>query len=510
MGIKNLFSYQVRAARYRKVYNRESNSIVVFLHGILSNCDSAFKMTNGQFFWDMLAQRPPFTSFDLATFDYGFLDISKLTELSNPYNSLEVLTNELHGALLGYDHVILVGHSQGGLLAREYVCKYHGHSHPCVLVTLHSPHKNRSFYVKRMKNPLQWPEKYSFRVPHIVAGSINDRYFAKIDNIAPYARYDSYISKDSSKQYLGHGHLSQSPDSALLDKMSRLANDFIRSGFTRMGYNPYTQSLETGQFFYSKSKRRLEEFENNYRGILKNVESSNAWASSKKLTINACSVSNIVRNMVYEQKLEPTVVDLDYFFDENLTTANDRLCLVNLSSNNSANPYADIPFDISQFKKRSLITNPDFLLMLNENCKKRGITIRKSFGIKADDKVSSERASLMECYLDTIKQMRKDLTSDIYNQFNTSATPKRVGAAGFENYLFDVISKIKSLKGNHHQYVIIYELMFKLGNQKGYQFVLEHIEKIIAKIARSDGELYWLDRDISFLFDNEVDALAVF
>ena len=500
MGLGNLFSYQIRAAEFTKVYSRGSKSIVVFMHGILSDCQSAFRVGEDKFFWDELSNRNPFVDFDIATFNYGFFDVSKLTELANPYNSLDVLTNELHGALLGYDHIMLIGHSQGGLLAREYVCKYHGHTHPCVLITLHSPHKNKSLYVKRLKNPLQWPSQYSFRVPHIVAGSVNDKYFAKVDNIEPYARYESYISHDVSKLSLGHGHLSQDPDNALLEKISTIAHDFVCSGFTRIGYNPRLQSLAQGEIFYSKSKRRLEEFTTSNSSLIRNIRSKNAWTNSQNLAVNACSVGNIVRRMSHEINKEPAVVDLDYFYDENLSTANDRLCAINSSGGSNANPYSDIPFDVSQFKKRSLVTNPDFLLLLNDYCKKRGVSIRSTNHAVDATSVKNAKLAFHQCYVDTIKQLKEQIASELYGQCKNGNKPNKFGIVGFEQYLMDVVSDIQSRDQSQFHYTTIYEVVFKLANQRGYEFVLDHIEKVISRIARSDGELYWLDKDLALIY----------
>jgi hypothetical protein len=117
-----------------------NNALVVFLHGIF-----------GRFYgtWGMFPQRlqsrsdPTVKSYDFYLFDYSTSLLRQPSLTAEPLAQLRAFLSKVSPK---YDTVVLVGHSQGGLLAKLYIIQAllegKGRELPVDLViTCHTPHR---------------------------------------------------------------------------------------------------------------------------------------------------------------------------------------------------------------------------------------------------------------------------------------------------------------------------------------------------------------------------------
>ncbi|WP_428739359.1 esterase/lipase family protein [Sulfurimonas sp.] len=168
INIGKALQYSIRTNRFKYINNQTNkDTVVVFIHGIFSSTESAFKIKKNYYFWSELSKKSKiFSDFQLATFDYGYSNPSKLLYTQSPINSLKLLSEELYNYIEHYKNIILIGHSQGGLLAKDFTVRF-SYLKSIYLVTLHTPHINNTrMFVMKLENGIQkqWKNTTSLEV----------------------------------------------------------------------------------------------------------------------------------------------------------------------------------------------------------------------------------------------------------------------------------------------------------------------------------------------------------
>jgi len=501
------FKYLFRGPRFALTKDRGSSSVLLFIHGIFSKADSAF--TNGvNFFWDRLDSEPPFLNFDVAQFDYSRTDFGYLIEWTNPFNNLSRLADDLHGYLQQYSDVFIIGHSQGGLLGKVYACKYH-QDQGVFLITLHTPHRDRSAAVMRSRVNVEWSQNVSNLVPHLFAGSIHDR-IVKPDQARDGCTDIPFTSYEKDKVKLGHSHLSSDPDPKLIGLIKQQTEYYLRSGF-QTGSSRSVIRDTTGKAFhisivFSRSALKLKEARNVTEEVVVSPWGSMQFGQSnagpwqihdRDLRIEFHGVSiNFLRKHAQliigtaNARVEHTSLDsVDPFgFDE----LNEAICEASFRAGATlSNPYAGIRIDINDFPKRSLVYNEDFAALLLEIVQKR----RLGFG------QSDYEKGLNDAYVLAVRSYRQQNSSRLFDDVvDRSGGP---GLFAFDQMLEAVVRDLGRLNSKTFSYKEIYSVIKKRLIEKRVVVDIKKVERIISSMFRSDGHTYCLDRDLRALFQNE-------
>ena len=360
-----ILGYYFRSARLEPILERQSDTIVIFVHGILSKSKDAFKQSGNEgYFWDIIKDVYPFSFFDLAMFSYGKIDVSYILEKEWPINNLTRISVELNGAISKYKNVIFIAHSQGGLLAKTYSSLYCLHQ-GIFLVTLHTPHRNKSITVMRVNDQEIWDEFASFYVSHMFCGSINDIKIVKPDNAITGCKDLSYISSDTTKKSLGHSHLSQSPDSKLISNLQTHAEIFINSGLNKKYYmfheNKGTPEKQI-EIVFSRSQLKLNKYSTEDDALVdpwsRPYFPGNGINIPKRVIQKGCSVNYFLRTLKNLDAGDILISDIDKIYPDDIEKVNKKLnelCFEKMYS--EKNPYKKIPFFSIDFSKKSLIIN---------------------------------------------------------------------------------------------------------------------------------------------------------
>lgn len=494
----NIFRYYFRSPDFEVVQDHKSTTVVVFIHGILSHSKSAFTLTERRgYFWDIVSKFHPFDNMDFGLFSYGKLDISYLLEGDSPYNNLIRISQELHGIINGYDNVIFIAHSQGGLLAKTYASLYYDEQ-SIFLCTLHTPHRNKSFSVLRFKKIRIWSDLASFRVPHLFCGSVNDNKIVKPDNATLGARCYTYMSTDRSKYALGHGHLCRSPDTEFVEVLINSVYQFHYSGFRKdilvLG-NEVTKSASNEIMFSSLKESTdgytLMEFAD---FLSPNIDFANILKRHEKIAFINTSIGFIER-LLYEkyrnivEKIR--IIDKDSGPGCAATEINNKLCEEYFSLGD--NPYSSLPFDAFSFGRKSLITNLQFLESLKILCR------RKNFNIQ-DQVLEGGDRKLCDLYKDCAKAYWDNLVKKVYDACFAGQRAPRIGVVAFGRAIIHAIKKILEDDDNRVEYSVVYELIVKSLSEKGQICDIRTVEIVASNLFRSDSHLYWLDRDVKLVF----------
>lgn len=490
-----ILGYYFRSARLEPILERRSETIVIFVHGILSKSKDAFRQHEQEgYFWDIIKDVYPFSSFDLAMFSYGKIDVSYILEKDWPINNLTRISVELHGAISKYKNVIFLAHSQGGLLAKVYsslYCKHQG----VFLVTLHTPHRNKSITVMRVNDNKIWDNSSCFRVSHMFCGSINDNKIVKPDNALTGCKDIEYMSYDKTKEPLGHSHLSQSPDPEFIRNLRAHTEVFINSGLNRkfLIYPDDSGAKENKiEIIFSRSYLKLKKHSNKDSSEYSSWESSDLQGKTdivpNTIIQNGCSVNYFLRSFRNIDAGSVTLSDLDKKYPDDIEDVENKLynlCFGELYS--EKNPYKNIPFFTNDFPRKSLIINDDFYeLFLKEIKKKKP----KNTDIK----------SVHEAYNSSVKQYKGVISNNIYS---SSLLKKEMSVGKFEVILVNLVKKLLALPEKKSEYLVVHEIVKKAFFYKNYRISLRDIEAIISVLMRSDGELYWLDRDVCQVFKSK-------
>ncbi|MFP7755666.1 esterase/lipase family protein [Thermodesulfobacteriota bacterium B35] len=402
----NLVRYIVRPSNLHFLTHRDSDTLIVFIHGIFSSSENAFKLYNKDgFFWDLLKDQYHFTNIDFAKFSYGRWDLSYLLSLDNPKNNLKKISEELYYQIRCYTNVILIGHSQGGLLSKVYALLF-SNVQSIMIITLHTPHKDRSLYVMRSNLQKEWSEK-SYQIPHIFAASVCDNKIVKPITALSSCTDLSYVSRRNKYKKLGHSHLSTCPDYRLLKLIRGEIIYFTNSGFNKKSISQQITKLNSLPsikyitIIYSSSYQRITDayninlhtkdllITNIWGGILYNSNKETKYLYKKlldgkktniKFYINARSATFITRhilNLPDNSIFRLSSIDLDRHSKDKISIANDNLCeyVFALKSFNQVNPYKYTTFDVYDFNKKYLIDHYDFISLFSKLLCNRRLTM---------------------------------------------------------------------------------------------------------------------------------------
>ena len=510
------FTYFLRAANFEYINEVSSDSIVVFIHGILSKSAPAFKLHGkNEHFWDQLTTDDMFTGMDIAHYSYGATDLSYILEQKTPISNLRRLSIELHGYLSEYKNVLFIAHSQGGLLAKNYASLFHD-SQGIHLLTLHTPHHNTSIAVMKYNEEDLWDSYASYCVPHIFCASINDNKIVKPDNAHYSCRDKKYLSKDKSKKKLGHSHLSSCPDDELIDLYCEEIFHYRNSGFS-YSYPEHTEILADETYadvhiIFSRSGVILDKrkhlhkdgslVQTPWKELISNDRFSSTIMTQNFLSKNkpiiffkGCS-TNYFRKYISRDHNARIIHD---DIDENTPrTTNavlvEELCdLSMISKIVGPNPYQDILFDPSDFKKGTLIDFPDFMAEFVNQLRAIKFTMRNAL------QHGSYRRLLRLHYENTAKILRRRLSEEIFSE---CVLPSRrfCGPVRFDQFLAEAISTINGMP-KRNDYKDIYKIFKTVFIKYSTQFGTREIEVVISKLMRSDGDLFWIDKQVRQLYD---------
>jgi hypothetical protein len=508
--LESLLRYLVRTSRFSLVENRGSETILVFVHGIASRTESAFQDRNGNgFFWDRIKDRPPFKDCDIGVFSYGRWDLAYLLEMEHPFNNFERISHEMHGFLDGYKNVIFIAHSQGGLLAKQYSCEFYN-KQGVFLTTLHTPHRNKSLLVMPFVDNTLWNDEISFKVPHLFCGSINDNAIVRPDNALTGCRDSRYISRDISKKALGHSHLSASPDPELIDLLQDTAFYFINSGLNRQLPNPGGRAKDGAKkrvrLIFSRSLRKLKAIKivdgelllsNPWKlGLFASthVRSRRDFSRSATVTFHGCSVDHFLRvasNRRFDKYCRFEIESIDKTEPETIHKIGDILCEGVFEERKlGKNPYSTLPFDVNDFRKRGLIRNRDFLEVFTKILRQANFTIPDYVNVGG-------KARLNEFYRDAIGSYRDSLVKNIYAECLLAPD---VGPIEFDRAVARFVHKFGSLHDKRQPYPVVYETIKRCFLASNQPMPIRSVECLVSRLMRSDGHLYWLDRDVPAVF----------
>lgn len=512
-----MLGYYFRTANFEFKKLEDNRNIIVFTHGILSHALSAFKLDSQDgYLWNLIENACDVSKFDIGLFSYGKIDIAYLLEGDWPINNLLRLSHELHGYIGGYKNVFLVGHSQGGLLAKTYASQF-AKKQGIHLLTLHTPHRNKSFSVMRFNDREIWDGTSCFYVPHIFCASINDNIIVKPDNALDSCYDKRYLSKDTTKHRLGHSHLSSSPDNSLLNLYRLDIHNFIRSGLSREvidtsdGTKGNPDSDKIIRVLYSRYKDRIEELSASLNPSQIIIQ---PWLNISKLSLHAykpvpgctvlhvgSSVNYFVRhiNLHYENNIKLEIKDLDTAHPSSLKLANDSLCQRTFEQRyNEKNPYKHIPCDIRDFTKNSLIKCDQFFkIFSNMLFDSKTEMLERAFN-------TEYKKHLSRVYKKAAKQWRRLVIQDIASCFSSI----QITPAVLEALLSTLVKEIRGIRsgvktqGKWISYLDVYSLVKKIFHDGGYNIDIFDVEVIVSKLFESEGTFYRLDKFYKILFSD--------
>ncbi|MEL6987591.1 MAG: CHAT domain-containing protein, partial [Bacteroidota bacterium] len=483
----------------------------------------AFQLDGSKdYFWNKLLENQyPFAKFDFALFSYGKIDVSYLLELDFPVNNLIKISEELNGYITDYKNVLLIAHSQGGLVAKTYASLFY-QQQGIHLLTLHTPHRNKSFSVMRFNQNEIWQQEACYQVPHIFCASINDNKIVKPDNAFATSHDRKYLSKDQTKQHLGHSHLSKSPDKKLLKIYIEEIFNFINSGLSRVFCNTIETHLGnypskyTIVINYSRSLAKLNDFrcsckktmiiDRPWRDLVsqqlalktKNTPKSIHADCNILIEVVGCSVNYFAKYLL-SRSLEDTCIELhalDSLGGESRgLTYNYLYEYVFHDHYSETNPYKHIPFDTYDFKKGSLIEDSDFLNIFLRILKSYKFTLSASY------ELGFYKDKLWKYYLESVKEYRRIITLNIYKECFIEPS---IGIEVFEQKIEQVISSINRLQEKKNYYRIIYQIIKIVFQGVDQDIDIRTAEIIVSKLMKSDGDVYWLDNYLRQVYDVKV------
>lgn len=124
-----------------------NNKLIVFIHGFMGS-EKTWENTyiNSKLHDFLLENNEIRENFDMALFTYdkctGFFKSTPIPHL------VEFLDSEMKSKCYKYKKIILVGHSLGGIIAKDYILNYK--NNVCLYFSVNSPHNGNSFLLSRI------------------------------------------------------------------------------------------------------------------------------------------------------------------------------------------------------------------------------------------------------------------------------------------------------------------------------------------------------------------------
>jgi hypothetical protein len=361
----------------------------------------------------------------------------------------------------------------------------------------------------RSKVDSEWKERISLHVPHLFAGSVHDVL------VKPNQAHDGcnevlFTSTEMSKRGLGHSHLNSEPDPKLIEVLRRHSYYFLSSGFVGSApqrQRPLTDAIHRNiEIVFSRSALKLEaarksagelitapwahaEFDRIDRGFW------DKFGDSVTVEFQGSSVNYLRRHaelVGLPQNNEVTTRCLDLVDPFGFDDLNEMICEVAFEPFKlGSNPYASVGIDINDFPKRSLIYNEDFADLFLGNVHKRGLKI----GAQNYEK------TLNSIYVMALNQYRMRIVKQLYDDMLNRE--EALGLYLFENMIFKIVRKVRGLPEKTNEYRTIYGVIKKVLIKFKVKIDIRKIECLVAKLFRSDGYSYRLDRDINYIFQKD-------
>ena len=480
---------------FNLITGRNSSTIVVFVHGILSGSESAFNVLDDKKWWDIIKNEYPFNGFDFAYYNYNRTNLANIIHLSSPVNNAGKLANTLNKYISKYLNVILVGHSQGGLISKRYTVDF-ANKQNIYLMTMHTPHlEELSGVVMKSGVKEEWDNNVSFSIQHLFAASDRDQ-IVQVDNALDGNRSIEYISQtDRSVKSDGHSYLNINPDLELVELLIGNIHYFLNSGLNANYDFANISTIERTICIVSSSNLKMQEY------ISSTTQPENyidAWEYAKKVTNKLPSViylSSLNSNFFTNLKNNIQFKNIDKnktlgYHDEILMY---KFALEELSSNE--NLYEKLPFDKFLIENKFLIELTDFYYILNKNIQTNNITLKNYFEYSnyedADEKIKQVYIlSLVECKL-MITHYSMNCCSNINDEKFTKS---------FEIFIYNLNIK-------KYTYTELHSIIKQDFYNNGITLSTYNIECIFSKLFRVINYHYYLNKNIYKLFKLDIEGL---
>jgi hypothetical protein len=525
----DLLKYIFRAPRLEFLREENSDTLVVFIHGIFSNTKSAFKLKNQQgHFWDLFKNKYSFSKIDFASFSYGRIDPSRLKHWESPNMNFIKLAEDLHSQIKKYYNVVLIGHSQGGLLAKTYSILYRK-IQGVFFISLHSPHREPTMFVIRTKKAIlkEW-EEAAYQIPHIFGASTKDSTIVR-----PFLAFHGckdicYLAKTENYKKVRHSHLCSCPDPELINLIEKHLIYFRNSGhnrrpltFTKRNYLACTGNLEI-EFLLSSSKLILKKHIDkhyHYTPIIKKPWSHKLFNSvfekstdfnnifnnpNKKLIfeVNGVSINYFVRhifnfNLPYSEGIKINLENFNESKRGRLIDRSDYLCEREFDRElDQVNPYKNLPFDVFDFDKNNFIDDIDFIEIFCKILETNNYTIRMAY----EKPGGNYKEQLFEFYEMAISNSKQIYLKRIWEE---CLFEYEIGFDSFCQKMEKFILEITLEKQYSFLYSHLYELMKIIFENENNNISIHEIESCFSKMFLCKDSYYCLVRNVRILFSSQ-------
>lgn len=124
-----------------------NNKLIVFVHGFMGSEKTWENTSINRKIHDFILEKKNIKeNFDIALFTYdkctGFFKSSPIPHL------VEFLNSEIKSKCYKYKKIILIGHSLGGIIAKDYILNYE--NNVCLYFSVNSPHNGNSFLLSNI------------------------------------------------------------------------------------------------------------------------------------------------------------------------------------------------------------------------------------------------------------------------------------------------------------------------------------------------------------------------
>lgn len=401
-------------------YYENKKNLVIFIHGLFGS-KNTWENKAKEYLTDILYERREINgNFDLGNFNYESTLISKYCFLKKYQLTIEelscVLKTEIQAYEKNYENIILIGHSMGGLIAKQYLLNNLNNNKVKLYISIATPHlgSNLANFIRCYKHPQitdlarnkdylvnlnrEWinnknklPESYYLygvkdkvvdKGSAIPGKNIDDKYIREFmeDHTSIVKLTEGSTIFKHLVQILDEFYIKNNPEKIILlnnsKKILNLKNSFDK--YIAEGY----QIVET-----LTERKRNEIF--NTTGMttttLKNKEKFESYLNNfqKEIEIYLKSTSKLIYTGI-------PLVPLTFFEGYLMRTITDRKYLVNYRQHNTLS-YEELKYgnkEVIDYEKTDLNSIP-------KECREVSINLSSSFGISNENIVSCKKGIIL-------------------------------------------------------------------------------------------------------------------